>query len=305
MPALPLSLIGALLLALLCPTVAIAGPRVSRGACCQPDGTCRILLRTRCVTQNGWYRGRASTCTPSACDRTGACCMPMHVCVIRTVAACQREGGTHQGIRSTCRPQSPCFNPSPRVVQLPRGTGGSDQPGACCMPASSTCEILDARSCLANGGSYFGNGSACTAQLCVPAEIACCFGDDLCAVIPQSRCETLRGLPSSDGTACTPATCPAGLGACCMPDDSCRVALADACQAMGGEFGGSDSACAALTCDISSTAACCLGDMSCRMLSEVGCRGVRGVHKPVGMTCDGGACAVNPSDPWPINPWPR
>jgi FtsP/CotA-like multicopper oxidase with cupredoxin domain len=119
-----------------------------------------------------------------------------------------------------------------------------EQVGACCTGAGD-CSLLDAAGCALAGGSYQGDGSSCTPNLCPSPAGACCAVDGDCTLLGQAACAAAGGAFQGAGSSCVPNLCPQPSGACCIPGQpgSCAALDPIACGMAGGSFQGAGSAC--------------------------------------------------------------
>lgn len=76
--------------------------------------------------------------------------------------------------------------------------------GACCLPDGS-CLSASAFNCVALGGIYQGNGSACGSVQCAqPPTGACCISPiDLCVLVSEQQCAALNGVWMKAGSDCS------------------------------------------------------------------------------------------------------
>lgn len=115
------------------------------GACCFPDGSCRVGTPTHCATGAGVYQGDGTVCQPNPCPQpTGACCLVDETCVLVEAAECASFGGEYQGDDAPCEPADLC-------VPL----------GGCCFPVSETCLLLTEEDCEAESGEFLGDETDC------------------------------------------------------------------------------------------------------------------------------------------------
>jgi hypothetical protein len=77
--------------------------------------------------------------------------------------------------------------------------------GACCF-GNGSCSQLTASQCLAQGGTYSGNGTTCAANPC-PQPGACCFSNGGCTLATTSNCGAQGGVFHGENTTCA-AICP-------------------------------------------------------------------------------------------------
>ncbi|MGE3110132.1 MAG: multicopper oxidase domain-containing protein [Phycisphaerales bacterium] len=106
------------------------------GACCMPDGSCRVQDAAGCASLGGSFQGAGTACGPSnPCPQpTGACCFPDTSCLLLTEADCASQGGHFNG------PNVPCGSvvcprilakfvdplPIPPIAQPTSGTIGGE-----------------------------------------------------------------------------------------------------------------------------------------------------------------------------------
>ncbi|MHC5004811.1 MAG: DUF7507 domain-containing protein, partial [Planctomycetota bacterium] len=153
------------------------------GACCFPDGSCRILTQADCVQSGGEYQGDGTSCDEVTCiPLKGACCLPNGSCTVVTAESCDQLGGEYEGDGTDCAP-NPC----------PPGTG------ACCLPDGSCLELTQ-EDCLSAGGGFQGFGVLCVDVVCVPVKGACCLADGSCTVLTAASCDDLAGEYQGAGT---------------------------------------------------------------------------------------------------------
>ncbi len=120
-------------------------------------------------------------------------------------------------------------------------------PGACCF-VDQSCLVLSSTDCATQGGTFEGNSTTCTPNLCQPTG-ACCFGDGSCSVETDGTCTTAGGTYQGTGTDCTPNVCPQ-TGACCFNDGTCQELILDECNTALGAFEGEGSVCSPNPCSI-------------------------------------------------------
>lgn len=187
------------------------------GACCLPNGTCRIGTEGSCY--DGIYLGDGTVCD-RACPGFGACCLPDGNCHQATEPGCAVRGGLHMGDGTVCDP-NPCVDTIT---------------GACCF-ANEACFELNDSDCAAQGGLYQGDGTVCDKDGC---SGACCFPDGTCEIRIATDCSgNFRG----DNTVCEPNPCPSFTGACCVDGSNCEIMNPIDCANSGGHFQGEGSVC--------------------------------------------------------------
>lgn len=124
------------------------------------------------------------------------------------------------------------------------GTGGEPM-GACYAPDFFTCTFTTADECIAQGGSYSGDGTTCP-----PPTGACCEGTVCSGGITESECLGVGGNYRGDDTTCEPGVCEPGAGACCLSIGGCQSVTSPAdCCAFGGTYLGEGSTCTPTACD--------------------------------------------------------
>jgi hypothetical protein len=115
--------------------------------------------------------------------------------------------------------------------------------GACCI--DNVCSQQSSSACAAAGGTYSGDLSDCTPELCAPPSGACCV-DGQCFEISEQNCAASNGTFLGEGVACedqcTPAT-----GACCLAAACITLTEAD-CNQFEGTYAGDGVACGPTAC---------------------------------------------------------
>lgn len=116
--------------------------------------------------------------------------------------------------------------------------------GACCQPDGG-CTVTDQGSCTLSGGTYQGDGTSCTPNLCPQPTGACCAPDGDCTEGTQVDCDAVGGTYQGDGTLCATTSCPILTGACCLPGSpgSCQQETEADCLAAAGTFQGLNTDC--------------------------------------------------------------
>lgn len=82
--------------------------------------------------------------------------------------------------------------------------------GACCL--ASGCSLVAAYAC---NGTFLGEGTVCSPQVCPSFAGACCVGT-ACQVFNAEACANAAGVFNGTGTTCTPS--PTNLINCCLAD---------------------------------------------------------------------------------------
>ncbi|MCA9727383.1 MAG: choice-of-anchor D domain-containing protein [Candidatus Eisenbacteria bacterium] len=120
-----------------------------QGACCVPDGTCRLDIQPDCEADGGVFQGEGTSCNPDPCPPPlGACCSPLGACTEVTEIDCSDLGHVWQGPGTSCTP-NPCPPPT----------------GACCFVLVD-CQELSELECTKGGGTYQGDLTTCTPDPC-------------------------------------------------------------------------------------------------------------------------------------------
>jgi hypothetical protein len=204
---------------------------------------------------------------------------------------CPANGGwaSFQALPSYCRP-------SGDVVTRTIWKSVSCNPGvgACCV--SGTCSQMTTSDCASAGGTYQGDGTACSGVTCPQPQGACCFSNGFCAVVGSSDCAGSGGTFAGAGSVCgANNTCP--LGSCCLTDGTCVANLTAAqCAAQSGTFRGVGSDCS--TPCPPPNGACCASNGFCFQTSQANCAGSGGTFYGAGVacgasnTCPVGACCM-------------
>lgn len=163
---------------------------------------------------------------------------------------CPAGWKTFAQIPTICRPTGDWVM---RVKWTPQNC---EIPGACCLP-NGTCQVLANSSCVAQGGTFTGEGTQCTPNTCVENVCPCCFAaTGGCLTLSPAACVSAGGIAGPTGLTCSGYVC-FPQGACCLPDGTCVGPLSPAaCQAQGGVFQGNATTCSAGLCPEPLGAAC-------------------------------------------------
>ena len=182
--------------------VSVVNVHAQTGACCVPNGICRLTDATTCAdTFGGDYLGDGEPCVAFLCR--GGCCRPDGTCDTNIPKLnCETFGGVYQGHGSTCSgiecpvlPNGACCHeffcneivtPDACMDHTYAGDGSTcdDCPGACCLAGDTCvgstrgevcpCSPTTRAECLAiEGASFAGNLTECPADGC--GQGACCF----------------------------------------------------------------------------------------------------------------------------------
>ncbi len=227
------------------------------GACCV-GADCLVLTAADCAAQGGEYFGDGSACTPELCAPP-AICGP-------GAGPCNQPNGTPgcedvECCELICSQDPFCCDNQWDQLCANQAIEQCGAFGACCLGVD--CLVLTAADCAAQGGEYFGDGSACTPDLCTPPAI-CGPG--------AGPCDEPNGTPGCDDVECCELICsqdpfccdnqwdqicanaainqcdaPDPVGACCLGVD-CLVLTAADCAAQGGDYFGDGSACTPELC---------------------------------------------------------
>lgn len=191
--------------------------------CCLPDGSCQIETLQECTFLGGAYLGIVSDCSQpclgACCDTvTGECtdvavgdctgtwtantsCAELDPACTATLGACCTMDGCDDTKELDCAgtwtADTTCAELNPPCPKY----------GACCT--DTTCSIDTEADCLAGGGTYGGDDTACEADLCEVG--ACCLPDDSCQDVTLLACNGITdGAYQGPGTACNAGQCPFG-----------------------------------------------------------------------------------------------
>lgn len=327
------------------------------GACCGGDrGRCTVTSRTACAAESGLYAGDGLTCTTPAttCDMSlglGACCVDESFCLDTLTAnecgerngaftlgeicdnlpdcnqrgACCTQTGTCLFVtQAECEaaPILGTFSAVGKVCTLDFCPSGACCFGEGCVVTGETyCRRVDGLN-----GSYKGDGTACSANACIPSG-ACCLNGVCNADQTPADCAgaggiylgddtTCDGAPCTQGTCCDHGTCgdfqivsecpiadpgvdfQAGsfcfqdpcepFGACCFTSGDCVDLVSQTeCQTGGGSFT-QDTLCLQVGCE--PIGACCFRDGTCtNALAQSACEFQGGVLSGQD-TCDASVC---------------
>jgi hypothetical protein len=117
------------------------------GACCMPNGSCSVLVRSLCEGQGGSFQGFETTCDAGTCT-PGACCDNDGNCTDETQGACENINfGSFAGPGILCS----SLGPEPCL-------------GACCKSFDNSClDGLDLFECgELEAGTHQGPGTTCS-----------------------------------------------------------------------------------------------------------------------------------------------
>lgn len=155
--------------------------------------------------------------------------------------------------------------------------------GPCCI--NGVCQVTTQADCLAQGGTYQGDGTSCDGVSCPPpATQACCFSNGSCLNLSPEDCAGAGGTPGGLGTTCSNHNCNPQ-GACCLPNGTCVGPVSpEACAGQGGAFQGDGSDCGSTNCP-PPTGACCFNNGFCLVLSEMDCANVGATWMGAGTDC--------------------
>lgn len=106
--------------------------------------------------------------------------------------------------------------------------------GACCD--GQMCTELTESMCSDSGGTYWGDGTICLNNICVPQHGACCLdGTGLCVDdIGLSSCNSQGGIYLGNGTSCDLGWCNPAIPTACCIDNECSDLLEEECEEAGG-----------------------------------------------------------------------
>ncbi len=250
---------------------ALAAPPRTKGACCKPDGSCKLMTRNTCLKIKGSFRGLGKACSPTLWNRVGACAFSSGACAIRTAAACRQEGGQFHGNTTTCttinrggpgnggggNPGDDWGagggggggNPGGGTPDNPTdgnggvGGGNPNARGACCLIQNNSCSLMTVLICAQVGGEHLGAGTSCTSVACRAPTGAWCSPIGICAFLSAYNCLAEGGSYNGDYTTCVTVNCPAGEGACRLPSGACVLLSMATCNQWGGVWRGGGTTC--------------------------------------------------------------
>jgi len=106
--------------------------------------------------------------------------------------------------------------------------------GACCI--GQTCSEVSEEECENSGGLFWGVGTVCLNNSCIPLHGACCLDDSgLCSDgINQSQCNEGGGMYLGNGTSCSLGWCDVSVPTACCLDDTCIDMLVYDCNEANG-----------------------------------------------------------------------
>ncbi|MCZ6837570.1 MAG: hypothetical protein O7G85_17475 [Planctomycetota bacterium] len=175
------------------------------GACCLPDQTCILTSGQDCASQLGLFSGIGTECGPPCPVLVGACCVGTQ-CVNLEKDECEITfSGTWLGPNTDCAVDDPC---------------GLTSSGACCLP-DKTCTEVNAPECLNLGGTYNGNNTFCTVELCDPVGACCIGGSCFGQLLTEGNCLATGGSWAGAGTDCSDPSICIPKGACCFSTGFC------------------------------------------------------------------------------------
>ncbi len=180
------------------PLTAVASDSV--GSCCLPNGSCIMTDELDCCELDGYWTYNQSC--PRPCSDSGACCLPNGTCVLLTEGDCDNGGGVFAGYDTPCgggfcaafppQPVGSCLlwvrrYPYPAVCvkclntyvpgcppgwQFIPGKTCFDlgKTGACCEP-DGECLVESDGDCIAQGGTFMGDGTTCSPAPCAPVPV--------------------------------------------------------------------------------------------------------------------------------------
>lgn len=120
--------------------------------------------------------------------------------------------------------------------------------GACCI--NGICGVMTEAQCANAGGTYHGDDTTCTTDLCgtpPPTPTGACLIDGVCSITTEDACVLAGGTYQGNGTTCdgpAPAT-----GACCI-DQECHLLSLDNCLNAGGIYRGDLATCPDVICAV-------------------------------------------------------
>jgi len=120
--------------------------------------------------------------------------------------------------------------------------------GACC--SGQTCEEVLEEDCINTGGIYFGDGTICLNNDCLPLLGACCIEETWTCfdTLLFSECNALEGYFLGANSSCSSGWCDLDLPIACCLDENCSDVLQEVCLDAGGYIAGLGVFCSADTC---------------------------------------------------------
>lgn len=246
-------------------------PPPVEGACCQPLGSCQMLLPDACADAGGIYAGVGTVCDPNPCPQPeGACCRPNGSCFEVEESVCVDAGFIWNGAFTSCIP-----NPCPPAT------------GACCREDGSCFVVLE-EECVQAGFLWRGPLTDCAPNPCPPPTGACCFLDGNCSVMEEMECALSSGIWNGIDSPCAPNPCPQPIGACCLGSGDCAVLIHSECLEAAGTFLGADTVCAPESCPAGG--ACCFPSGECEVRTAAYCAEDGGSFLGEATVCDPNPC---------------
>jgi hypothetical protein len=167
-----------------------SGESLPSGACCYPDGSCRVETAMACRGAGGTYQGDGIECVPGLCPSVGACCFCDGHCEMLDESACLSDLGAHWlGTIVDCSPDL-----CPDSLR-----------GSCCF-LDQSCLYTTQCTCDAMWG-HFIPAVPCDPNPCGPLFGACCLPNGSCAPLTGPGCESQSGVFRGNGTICDPDPC--------------------------------------------------------------------------------------------------
>ncbi len=245
----------------ICANLAIDLCGLGTGACCL-NGQCSIVTESECLNAGGEFFGVGSVCQPGLCNVCGPGAGP-----------CDQANGTPGCDDVKCCElicaQDPfcCENTWDQICADSAIKQCFKEPtGACCV--DNECVIATQADCFNAGGKYFGDGSACSPDLCAPPN-PCGPG--------AGPCDIPNGTPGCDDVACCKLICSQDPFCCDVEwDQICADAAIEQCFAP--------------------TGACCVGS-DCLEVTAPECADLGGDYFGDGTACTPDLCAVDPCNP--------
>lgn len=241
------------------------------------------------IPEIGWFGHRPAIRAVELVVASGACCDPSFPlgCLDSVVEQdCTNLGGTFLGNAVSC------------LGQDNDGDGMDDACNltACCMPTAA-CQLMDAASCAASGGTNMPGVNSCLSGMCFGA---CCDPSGGCLdFTAELGCNAGGGTYAGPSTVClgdndgdgADDVCPANptIGACCEPC-GCSDTDQATCNANGGSFHGPGTDCASVGCLSSLPGACCLPTGGCISVNSSCCAAQGGTFQVGGTTCASAPC---------------
>ncbi|MBT4524293.1 MAG: hypothetical protein HOI88_08695 [Phycisphaerae bacterium] len=182
------------------------------GTCCV-GSSCTEVTLVACTASGGEWGGANTLCADDTCGMTTSCPADLNgdgAVNVSDVLAMVGVWGTNDPVADVDGDGTVGVSDLLLIIEAWGPCPAGDPTGACCV--GTNCFIETQANCTALGGTYNGNGSACSANTCAPtATGACCVGTT-CSIVTQVSCLASGGTYNGDNSSC--ASNPCGGGGC-------------------------------------------------------------------------------------------